>query len=344
MASSSVAGKRHVVLRIHFTTEDLARTRIAAEPWPFLELDIAARRLQESCHRARFLPWQQNTIRQLSPRARALLALVPPSGSAPAFLFPARRGDVPSLLTEIRATSPRVLEREMHALAGLQPLPRWASRLREPARALPHLLAGLENLYTAALAPVWPDVQTLFEQDRSLRLRHFLEEGVDGLLRKLHPTTIRWTSPMLEISLASGRQIDTHLDGRGVMLVPSVFGSNVPYVDMDAEPQPLITFPARHDRHAPLMGEPAGARHPAPLARLLGATRAALLQAVAERPGRTTSELARALSISVASASEHATVLRHAGLVRAQRHQNSVLHTLTERGRSVLEAPVTPAL
>ena len=70
------------------------------------------------------------------------------------------------------------------------------------------------------------------------------------------------------------------------------------------------------------------------LARLIGRTRAAVLFAARTRP--TTSELAQRVGISAASASEHATVLREAGLITTHRHRNTVRHTLTRIGVDLL--------
>ncbi|MFJ8608056.1 helix-turn-helix domain-containing protein [Streptomyces sp. NPDC093675] len=70
--------------------------------------------------------------------------------------------------------------------------------------------------------------------------------------------------------------------------------------------------------------------------KLLGRTRARVLEAIAERPGCTTTELAAAARIAVASASEHTAVLRQAGLVRTVRHRNTALHTSAPLGLALL--------
>ncbi|MEU8191559.1 winged helix-turn-helix domain-containing protein, partial [Micromonospora carbonacea] len=72
------------------------------------------------------------------------------------------------------------------------------------------------------------------------------------------------------------------------------------------------------------------------LAALLGRTRAAVLEAT--DAGCTTGEVARRLRISPAAASQHATVLRNAGLLVSHRDRNTVLHTLTPLGRAILDA------
>lgn len=72
------------------------------------------------------------------------------------------------------------------------------------------------------------------------------------------------------------------------------------------------------------------------LAPLLGRTRAVVLAAIAEHPGCSTKELAALTSLAPASASEHSTVLREAGLIRTVRYRNAVLHSPTNLGTALL--------
>lgn len=53
----------------------------------------------------------------------------------------------------------------------------------------------------------------------------------------------------------------------------------------------------------------------------------------------TTSELAERAGVSVSSASEHASVLRRAGLIHSSRQRNAVRHALTPIGLALLEGP-----
>jgi DNA-binding transcriptional ArsR family regulator len=76
-----------------------------------------------------------------------------------------------------------------------------------------------------------------------------------------------------------------------------------------------------------------------PLAELMGRTRAAVLRA-AGRPGNhTTTTLARAVRVSLSSASEHLTALRAAGLVTSVRDGQAVVHRVTALGRGVSGEP-----
>jgi DNA-binding transcriptional ArsR family regulator len=67
---------------------------------------------------------------------------------------------------------------------------------------------------------------------------------------------------------------------------------------------------------------------------VLGRTRASALRAL--RDSCSTTELADRLGISVSSASQHATALRAAGLIRTERHGQAVRHSLTALGRALL--------
>ena len=129
---------------------------------------------------------------------------------------------------------------------------------------------------------------------------------------------------------------DVHLGGRGLDIVVSVFSHDPSMlIPADQDSPFTLVLPTSPDPGTALAlwtsaQEPAHRR----LAALLGPTRAAVLEAVAE--GRGTGQIARHLGISSASASQHATVLREAGLIATSRHRNTVLHTLTPLGTMLL--------
>jgi DNA-binding transcriptional ArsR family regulator len=75
-------------------------------------------------------------------------------------------------------------------------------------------------------------------------------------------------------------------------------------------------------------------RHSGALAALMGRTRATALARIAY--GCSTSELAHYLGVSVAAASQHATVLRDNGLIVTRRAGSAVLHTVTPLGAEML--------
>lgn len=77
---------------------------------------------------------------------------------------------------------------------------------------------------------------------------------------------------------------------------------------------------------------------PASLCALLGRTRATVLCVIADRPGCSTAQLATGAGISLASAGEHASVLRTAGLTSLTKAGKRALHALSPAGRALLNS------
>lgn len=332
-----------MTLRIHFTADDLARTRLAEGPRPLLELDVALRVLRESVHPVRFDAWRRESFARLAPRTRLAFEVVPVTGWSLDFLLPVEPGGVQELWEGVRATPARRVREQVDQWAGrARRIPAWTGRLAEDPPFVRELVDVFADAYEQLVAPYWPRIEHLADVDRAMRMRHLTEGGVERLLQGLHPRRVRWSPPVLELTMASGHEGDLFLEGRGLLLIPTLFGSAYPLFD-DAEPQPWVSFPVGHDR-TPWLPLPATvtatalSAAPRSLAALLGRTRATVLCAIAEHPGLTTSQLAARAGISPASASEHATVLRSAGLVSTARDRNAVLHTPTAAGIGLLNA------
>ncbi|MGW3071466.1 winged helix-turn-helix domain-containing protein [Kitasatospora sp. NPDC001132] len=327
-----------MVYRIHFTAEDLARTR-PAEPMPFSELMAAARALQERSRAARLDPWRRSVLAGLPDGARMALSLVPADGWGPTFLMPAVAGHPEELLERVRATPRRLVEAELAAIAEHQPVPGWARHLADDRALREELADSLGLLYEHLVGGHWPRLVDRHAADRSVRLRQFLGGGVELLLAGANPRWMRWNPPVLEVR--SGVDHDLHLRGQGVLLGPSVFATRAMVSDdTHGLPLPVITYPIDDSRPAgwpALLGPdraPAGTA--AALSALLGQTRAAVLLTIAEHPGCTTKELAALAGTTPSSASEHATVLREAGLIRTARYRNTALHSPTALGLGLL--------
>ncbi|MER8041738.1 helix-turn-helix domain-containing protein [Streptomyces sp. NPDC094032] len=120
---------------------------------------------------------------------------------------------------------------------------------------------------------------------------------------------------------------DIHLAGRGLLLLPTFHHPAGPLVqDLPGRPV-VLTYPAGPG--LPLVAEGPPGRDEA-LAPVLGRTRAELLRLLGEP--HTTTDLARALRVSNATASAHAAALRGAGLVTTRRTGRSVTHERTALG------------
>ncbi|MFG3552158.1 ArsR/SmtB family transcription factor [Streptomyces sp. NPDC047725] len=208
-------------------------------------------------------------------------------------------------------------------------------------------LAGfLKSFHHRAVAPHWPLIRSRLHAEQAAHAHILAESGAEAMLARL-PPGFRWRRPVLEIGRGPVTG-DVELDGRGLVLVPSAFCRTRPitYSSATDDQAPVLLFiPLIRTvcDAAAMLGTPTSG-HLKALEDLLGRTRARALDAVGQGPC-TTSRLAQRLDISLASASEHATVLRHAALITTTRHGSAVHHTLTSLGAGLLngtpQAPVS---
>ncbi|MFD9504111.1 ArsR/SmtB family transcription factor [Streptomyces sp. NPDC060035] len=329
------------MLRIHVSGEDLSRVRMATRPDAMWETILSFHRLRDRRGSTVFGKWRSESRTRLNGETRLLSAVVPLRGYFPDFLTPSQEGAEPlgldAGMEALRDTPVERLHGDLALLAGNRPrLQRSPRGGGSPAALLDalaegrteplgRLIAALRSYHRATVEPYWPHVQASVEADRAIRGRALLDGGTDELLSTL-PPMIRWREPVLEADYPVDREL--HLDGRGLLLQPSFFCRGSPVVYRDPHLPPVLVYPVTH-RGAPAFAEPGPW-----LGRLVGHTRSAVLRAVGN--GCTTSELARRTGVSLASASQHACVLREAGLLLTLRHGSSVLHTLTPLGASLL--------
>jgi DNA-binding transcriptional ArsR family regulator len=324
------------MLRVRFTTEDLLRVTFAREPAPLMELGLALAALQRSDLPPAFGRWQQ-ALRRTFPRgARPLLELVPPSGRGPLFLDPLSRGlddgldqvlsapagFVRSELVRVRAAYRHPVTGWVHGLAGQD---------RDAWRVLTEALC---TAYDSLLASSWSGVQSAFDAERAWRTRLLADQGIRTTLAGLVPGA-RWRGTTLEFNWPE--EAEFALDGRGLVLLPSMVWSRWPMLAVRPEAAAILVYPAVSP--LPLLDEPVGT---APLAALLGSTRAAALTLLTRQ--RTTTDLATELSIAKSSASEHAKALRAARLITTERSGKAVRHSCTPLGLDLLAGgggPVT---
>ncbi|MDT9690732.1 winged helix-turn-helix domain-containing protein [Streptomyces sp. P9(2023)] len=323
------------MLRIHFTASDVAGVRMAARPDVLWETILSFHRLRDRRGPVVYGEWRSQTRARLNGETRPLAALVPSRGYFPDFLTPSEGlHGLDEGLQAVRATPTERLHAELALLgadrgdrAGGRTVPQSLRALAEGgAEPFGRLLGALRGYHRAAIEPYWPHIRARVEADRAVRGRALLDGGAGELLASL-PPMFRWRAPVLEADYPVAR--DLHLDGRGLLLQPSFFCRGTPVVLRDPTLPPVLVYPTTHCE-APTVHAPGGSS----LAKLVGNTRSAVLHAIGD--GGTTSELARRAGVSLASASQHAGVLREAGLVATLRHGNAVLHTLTPLGAALL--------
>jgi DNA-binding transcriptional ArsR family regulator len=329
------------MLRLHFTGEDLGRVRVAASADPLWEVVLSLHRLRTRDGSLVFDGWRrrvrEDLIRAgLVPPVRSLLfPLNPPAAYFPDFLTPAEAaGGLDAGLDAVASTPRRRLSNELERLAAGRRLPEWGAKLaRGDLETVTGLREALLAYHRVSIAPYWSHIQRRVDAERAARARAALDGGAGHLLASLRPI-LRWDPPVLEADYPVRR--DLHLGGRGLLLIPSLFCWRRPVMLADTELPPVLVYPVEPEPSRLAAAAPerpaAGSR---PLVRLLGRTRATALEVIAA--GCTTTELARRLGVSAASASEHATTLREAGLVYTRRHGSAVLHTLTPLGTALLD-------
>ncbi|MGW0787253.1 helix-turn-helix domain-containing protein [Streptomyces sp. NPDC002911] len=328
------------MLRIHVSGVDLSRVRMATRPDAMWETILSFHRLRDRRGSTVFGKWRKESRARLNGEARLLSAVVPQRGYFPDFLTPSGGGaesfGLDAGMEVLRDTPVDRIREELGLLAGSAPLARQPSGGHTPdalpealaegrTEPLGRLISSLRAYHRAAVEPYWPHIRASVEADRAVRGRALLDGGTDELLATL-PPMIRWRAPVLEADYPVDREL--RLGGRGLVLQPSYFCRGTPVVYRDPGLPPVLVYPVTHP------GAPA-VTAPGPwLGRLVGHTRSAVLRAIGN--GCTTSELARRTGVSLASASQHACVLREAGLVRTLRHGGSVLHTLTPLGAALI--------
>lgn len=344
------------MLRIHVSRLDLSRVRMATRPDALWETILSFHRIRDRRASTVFGKWRAESRARLIGEAQLLAAVVPPRGYFPDFLTPSQEGAEPFGLDvgieALRDTPADRVHAELELLAAGRmrrrtdrPVGQRAAGAGRASAALPaalmegraeplaRLIGALRSYHHAAVEPYWPHIRASVEADRAVRGRALLDGGADGLLATL-PPMIRWRPPVLEADYPVDR--DLYLDGRGLLLQPSFFCRGTPVVYRDPSLPPVLVYPVTNPG-APVFAEPGPW-----LGRLVGHTRSAVLSSIGS--GCTTSELARRAGVSMASASQHASVLREAGLVLTLRHGSSVLHTLTPLGGSLLRGGAPLAL
>ena len=253
----------------------------------------------------------------------------------PEFLMPApERMDTrfSDELARVRSTPEADVRAQLELLHEGAPLPEALLSLYDnPERLLGRVATEMQAYWRAAIDPVWSRLAGLLDADIGHRADQVASGGIVRLLGNLHPE-VEYAEDALRI-LWPTWQSQNHLDGAGVLLVPSVFAW--PSLLVDTSPQrPMLVYSPRGVGR--VWDGSAQASAP-PVADLLGRSRAALL-AKLDLPLSTT-QVARELGLSAGSASEHLSILRRSGLVTSRRSGKQVLYQRTALGTDLLGAP-----
>lgn len=326
---------RGPTLRVHFTAQDILRTRVLGAPDPMWELVLSTRRLREPPRCAAHARWRAAIRPELVDHrtraaARLLSTLIPQRGDLPDSLTPYPNAEpFESALRDITSNGAGGSAAELVPAPSDDDPGNFGHAVAEGDRsASGQLTEALRHYYETLLRPHWATIDAAISRDTAERGRRQLAGGMEALLGTLCAGA-RWRWPVLE--LPHPRAGEWHLRGQGVLLVPSFFCGVRPVTVLGDGHRPVLALPALHtDGTVPVEAEQLESR----LGAVLGTTRARILLAL-RRP-HSTSSLAGTIDMSIASASQQVALLRKAGLVRSRRAGQAVLHTITARGKGLL--------
>jgi len=329
-----------MVWRIHFAAGDLQRIQVSPTLGPLAETVMAMSLLRCPMQPSGlYSQWRGQVKSRVTPQMTALANLIPVGCKGVDLCT--LTGPAPTIEQGVQAlmampSDHYLVEVEFVARQHKLPEAAWAvAEVDGPARY--ELAQAARAAYRALVAPYWRRIQACLHAEQVTRNRVLSLGGPERLLASIQGELIRWRPPVLEVHMCG--DVDVHLEGRGLVLVPSVFVGSVPTLHQnpnDETAAPVLVLPLADERvrHGQLWDGPKD--RTLALAALVGRNRAAVLSAIAE--GGTTTEVASRVGISLAAASQHASVLRGAGLIMTRRQGSSVLHVLTPLGAELLQA------
>jgi DNA-binding MarR family transcriptional regulator len=247
----------------------------------------------------------------------------------PDFLTPTPQapvGEIGAELRRVRMTPVARVTREIdECLEVGQGIERSAERqLRSPEAGV--LLADLLlAVWDGVLAPGWPRLRDLLERDVLYRSRLLARGGLTSLFSDLEPLVVL-RGRVLSVDLRT--EATCILGGEGLRLMPSAFVW--PYALVVSETPRTLIYPSRGV--ASLFWSEQGAE--AALAKLIGSTRAEVLQSISEPTH--TSALARILGRSPGNVADHLKVLHACGLVVRARLGRNVMYSRTPLADALL--------
>lgn len=323
---------------LRFGPGDAARCRFAVSPLQETMSTLLV--LGNPSRHCWYLPWLRDIQPILAELDLRLLRVTGPvHGHAPDFLWPSPKSPLTTIeddLAQVQATDPDVVADELaEHVRRIDPriVPGDLYRVLtgDPAQARDMLVAQQRLAWEALVAPLWDRMRGMLDADITTRARQLADGGLEQLFAHLHQRA-RWQNDRLHLTGLGPGSID--LRGRGLVLVPTVFGwpnLGIGPTGDTWETSPALTYPMLGSGR---LWEPV--TQPPAITRLLGAGRAAVL-AKALFPSTTTS-LAQRLDLAPATVSQHLTVLRDAGLVTAERRGREVLYRQTPLAAALLQA------
>jgi DNA-binding transcriptional ArsR family regulator len=325
-----------------FSVADLLRCRFVISP--VSEVIEVARAIAHPPAQAVHSAWLRDRRVALQRLAdardlRPLLALTRADGSTPGFLYPTPGGPVGNIQAElerIRETpASQVRSETHHYLNWSGPIGADPQRVLLSDDAAERIAELLEAIWTALVLPSWSQIHGLLERDILYQSRTLARNGLAAVLDDVAPSL----AIERDQSLVHHNGDDRRLDDTGILLVPSAFvWPRTATVHAPPAAPVTIRYPARG---AEALWSPRSAERDRGLKRLIGGTRAQILEALDE-PMHTTA-LALQLHRSPGNIADHLAVLKNGGLVDKVRLGLHVIYSRTSLGEAMLRGGCEPA-
>jgi DNA-binding transcriptional ArsR family regulator len=264
---------------------------------------------------------------------RPLFALMRAGRDAPDFLRPTPHGPVGDIqveLEQVRATPAKRVRAEIdRSLHGRPPIPIDVERVLESDGAAERLAELLGAIWTLLVLPWWPGIRACLERDILYHSRALASHGLAAVLAEVAPAVAVEGGEL--VVRADGSNV-RELDAAGMLLVPSTFiWPRVAALRSPKGAPVTVRYPARG---AGIMWSPPSCDPQAELRRLIGKTRAQILQLLDE-PTHTTA-LACHLRRSPGNIADHLAVLKRSGLVTNARAGAHVIYSRTALGDAMV--------
>lgn len=340
------------MFRIRLDAEQLTRTRFAVSPLVHAMSSLMALVVPARLPDAR--PWIRIARERLAKAKLgedfALLTELVDKESwyIPDFLYPIPATPAPSIEDELATVAGACPERiafelqlafdgepvRTRAIATeavdklRRPMPRpIAAALRDGEAAFAKRLASaLDQYWTIALAPDWPLIKTVLEEDLLVRGRSLATEGAAKLFADLHPA-LRWDGEVL--TLESPHEVDLTANANGLVLAPCVFTETRPFCLIESLDRVMLGYRARGS--AKIWN---GSATEPPKTSLIGDRRTQLLEDL-DVP-RAAHHLAARQLLAPPTVSYHLGLLHRAGLVRRWRVGKQIFYERTPAAETLL--------
>ncbi|GHE34690.1 DUF5937 family protein [Streptomyces capitiformicae] len=328
-----------MTLHIEVGADDLGASRFAISPITQVVAALLVLSGRISSWAAR--PWADRNRGRLhamceaEPDLAALISILGARGYNPDFIAPPPQGSTstfPQDLAAVRETPAVRARQEVARVFEGRALPDKVVRIFDSPDPVGRFTHALSLAWEEFVAPDWDRMRTILQRDIAHRADQLITEGWDGVLSELAPT-IRWhpqaSGAVIEVSgMLHERRV---LRKGGILYLPNVFDGL--WFCWDEPWHNAVVYPADG---AAALWPTAASHHPATahLIPLIGRSRALILTNM-DGP-ITTTQLTRALRMSLGAVGDHLSVLRKSGLVEGTRTGRAVVYRRTRLGDALL--------